>query len=356
MIRVGVIGCGTAAERLHLPAIAHLPKIEVTWIVDVQLDRAKTVAQQFGIPNVTNEYRQVADVDAVLVATPPYLHAPMSEFFLTQGVHVLCEKPFTTTVADAERLVAMAKEKNLILTVGVFRRYYPVSEVFRRVIETDWLGPVERIDAEEGSHYDWGPQSTFRTEREKAGGGVLIDTGSHTLDRILWWFGCPKANLVSYCDNSYGGPETDCEIHFSIQWQDRRIPVRVELSKSRTLRNTFQVLTSYGMIESPANVPDKAWFNDRRLGSPTHTSSPILLDVGNQPDGSNGGRVSYFQDQISDFCAAIRTGKEPLNAAQSVISLMRLIESCYSNRQAMPEPWVDFSMDRVLLNTEEVFG
>ena len=354
MIRIGVIGCGAAAERLHLPAIARLPEAEATWIVDVQLDRAKVVAKQYGITNVTDDYTQVADVDAVLVATPPYLHAPMSEFFLARGVHVLCEKPFTTTAADAQRLVAMAREKNLVLAVGVFRRYYPVSAFFRRVIEIDWLGPVERIDAEEGSQYDWGPQSTFRVEHDKAGGGVLIDTGSHTIDRILWWFGSPKANLVSYCDNSYGGPETDCEVRFSIQWQNRRIPIRVELSKARTLRNTFQIFTSFGMIEAPANVPDKAWFNDRRLSSPAHTSWLIHLDIGSQADGSGRGILSCFQDQIRDFCAAIRTGKEPLNAAQSVIPLVRLIESCYSNRQAMPEPWVEFGMDHVLLNTEEV--
>jgi predicted dehydrogenase len=328
MIRIGVIGCGAAAERLHLPAIERVPDVEPIWIVDVQLDRAKVLAQQYGIPNVTDDYTQVIDVDAVLIATPPYLHAPMSEFFLTQGVHVLCEKPFTTTAADAERLVAIANARNLVLAVGVFRRYYPVSALFRRVVETEWLGPVERIDAEEGSQYDWGPQSAFRTERDKAGGGVLIDTGSHTIDRVLWWFGSPETSLVSYCDNSYGGPETDCKVHFSIRWQDRRIPIRVELSKTRTLRNTFQVFTSFGMIESPTNTPDKAWFTDRRLGSPTHTSSPIRLDISNQSDGSSKGVSSYFEDQIRDFCAAIRTGKEPLNTAQSVIPLVCLIESC----------------------------
>jgi predicted dehydrogenase len=354
MIRVGVIGCGAAAERLHLPAIAHLPEVEATWIVDAQLDRAKAVAQQYDVFNVTDDYTQVADIDAVLIATPPYLHAPMSEFFLAQEVHVLCEKPFTIRTADAERLVALAQERNLVLAVGVFRRYYPVSAFFRHVIETDWLGPVERVDAEEGSQYDWGPQSTFRVERDKAGGGVLIDTGSHTIDRILWWFDTPKISLESYCDdNSYDGLEADCEVRFSIQWRDRSIPVRVELSRTRNLRNTFQVFTSHGMIESPANVPNKAWFSDRRLGL-TYASSPIFLDIGEQ-SGETGRRIlSYFQDQLGDFCAAIGTGKEPLNAAQSIVPLVRLIESCYSNRQAIPQPWVAFGMDHVLLNTEEM--
>jgi len=356
MVRIGVIGCGAAVQHLYLPAIARLSEAKAIWIVDVQLDQATVLAQEYGIPNVTDDYTRVVDVDAVLIATPHHLHAPMSEFFLTQGIHVLCEKPLAIRVADAERLVATAKERNLILAVGVFRRYYPVSALFRRAIEADWLGPVERIDVEEGWPYDWDLQSRFMMERDRAGGGVLIDTGSHTLDRLLWWFGSPEAVLESCFDNSYGGVETDCELRFSVPWRGRQIPIRVELSRTRTLRNTFQVFTSFGMVESPVNVPDKAWFSDRRLSSPTHSGSPIMLDIGNKSGGSNKQVQSYFEDQISDFCVAIRTGKEPLNAAQSVIPLVHLIEMCYLDRQAMPEPWVDFGMDHVLLNTEEALS
>ena len=274
MIRIGVIGCGAATQHLHLPAIARLPEAEAVWIVDVQSDRATALAQEYGIPNVTDDYSRVVDVDAVLIATPHHLHVPMSEFFLTHGVHVLCEKPLAIRLADAKQIVALAKERSLILAVGVFRRYYPVSAFFRRVIEADWLGPVERVDVEEGGPYNWDLQSRFMMERDKAGGGVLIDTGSHTLDRVLWWFGNPKANVESYYDNSVRGVETDCEVRFSIPWQGRPIPVRVELSRTRTLRNTFQVFTSFGMIEAPANVPDKAWFLDRRLSSATSDARP----------------------------------------------------------------------------------
>ena len=239
--------------------------------------------------------------------------------------------------------------------MGVFRRYYPVSTFFRRVIEVNWLGSIERIDVEEGWPYQWDLQSRFILERDKAGGGVLIDTGSHTLDRLLWWFSSPEATLESYYDNSDSGVETDCEIHFSVPWQDCQIPVRVELSRTRTLRNTFQLFTSFfGTIESPVNIPDKAWFVDRRLSSPTAAAVPVQLDLSTQPEPLDARSQSYFESQLSDFCAAIRTGEAPLNAGATVIPVVRLIESCYAERQPMPEPWVRFGMERIFFSTEEV--
>ena len=348
MIRIAVIGCGTVTERLHLPAIASLPEMTATWIVDVALDRARTLARKYGVPQVTHDYTQVADVDAALIATPHHLHAPMGEFFLRQGVHVLCEKPLAINAEHAERLVTIARNKDLILTVGVFRRYYPVSAFFRHAIEVEWLGPIERIDVEEGDPYSWKSQSTFMMDCEKAGGGVLIDTGSHTLDRLLWWFGSPEVLLESYYDNSYSGVETDCEMRLSMPWRGRQIPVRVELSRTRTLRNTFQVFMSHGMIESPVNDPTKAWFLDQRLNSPTSKAAPVSINLSSPAESLGADIASYFKHQLSDFCAAIMTGKEPLNVGKTVVVVVRLIESCYATRQAMSEPWVHSGM----VNTE----
>ena len=359
MIRIGVIGSGAAAERLHLPAIASLPETEATWIVDVQPQRSKMLSEQYGIQNVTDDYTRVSDVDAVIIATPHRLHVPMTELFLKRGVHVLCEKPLALRTKDADRIVELAQERSLVLAVGVFRRYYAVSSFFRSVIEKDWLGPVERIDAEEGlpwSPYVWDFHSRFMMERDRAGGGVLIDTGSHTLDRILWWFGGPEVTLESYLDNSYGGVETDCEIRFSIPWRDRQIPARVELSRTRTLRNTFQVYSSFGVIESPANVPDKAWLTDRRLSCHLDASQPIPLDLSAQPEAKGGVRQSPFERQLGDFCRAIVTDEEPLNAGATVVPVVRLIESCYAGCQRMPEPWVDLGLDRTFLIAEGQSG
>lgn len=352
MARFALIGCGAAVEQLHLPALVSLPEAQVTWIVDVQQERAWAIARRYGISNVTDDYTQVVDVEAVLIGTPHHLHAPMADFFLQRGVHVLCEKPLAIKAAEVERLVTTARAKNLTLAVGVFRRYYPVSRFFKRIIEAEWLGAIERIDAEEGTPFDWPLQSFYLMDRSQAGGGVLIDAGSHTLDRLLWWFGGSEITLESYCDNSASGVETDCEMRFSILWRGRQIPIRVELSRTRTLRNTFQVFMSSGMVESPVNHPTRAWFVDKRLSSAVDPAQPVFIDLTSPTEASRAEIRSYFRDQLIDFCMAIRAGRQPLNAGETVLPVVRLIESCYAVRQDMPEPWVEFGLDYQLLNTE----
>ena len=119
--RLALIGCGAAVGELHLPALASMPEARVTWIVDVQEERARAIARAYGIANVTDDYTRVVDVDAALIAVPHDLHAPIADFFLQRHVHVLCEKPLALREAQAKRLAETARAKHLVLAVGVYR-------------------------------------------------------------------------------------------------------------------------------------------------------------------------------------------------------------------------------------------
>lgn len=349
MIRVAVVGAGAASEKLHLPALGAFGDLRVTWLVDADVARARELGRLFDIPRVTADYREVDDIDVALIVTPHNLHVPMAEFFLRRRVHVLVEKPLALRVDDAERVVELARAQGVVLAVGVFRRYYPVADLVRQAIASEWLGPVERVDVEEGWPYDWNAQSSFLLSRERAGGGVLIDTGSHTLDRILWWFDGATVSVEAYMDNAHGGVESDCVVHLSLLWRGRTIPVRAELSRTRQLRNTFQVFTTCGSIETPVNVPHRAWLSDRRLSDGT---TPIALDL--RPETLTDHKIgTYFVRQFQDFCAAIRTGAMPRNAASTVLPTVRLIESCYAVRTSLEEPWVCLGLDRPLLTPTE---
>jgi predicted dehydrogenase len=178
---------------------------------------------------------------------------------------------------------------------------------------------------------------------------VLIDTGSHTLDRVLWWFDGAVVTLEAYEDNAHGGVESDCVLHLSLAWRGRTIPVRVELSRTRRLRNTFQVLAAHGWIETPVNVPHQAWLSDRRLGD----AAPMALDL--RPGAAaDHQHATYFVRQLQDFCAAVRTGTTPRNAAATALPVVRLIEQCYAARAPLAEPWVQLGRDQPLLDRAEV--
>ncbi len=351
-IQLGIVGAGRAAERIHLPAIRECPECECAWIADLDEAAATELAGRFTVPLAGSDLSTLTRVDGVVIATPPESHAPIAKECLERGQHVLCEKPFVTRSADGEELVRLAEEKDLVLAVGLQRRYYPVSRLIRRMIAVNWLGRVRSIDAEEGLVYDWQPRTSFRAERPASGGGVLIDTGSHTIDRILWWLGDRPARPIRYEDDSHGGPETDCELEFAIAAEGDEIPVSVTLSRTRTLRNRFRIVAEKGVLQLAFNEPLRVTLRDEAFRN--GAGDPLILQPGGGADqGDRSSRFDAGRKQIADFSQAIATKGRPLNDARSTLSLSRLIDWCYDHREQQDAPWVRYAMDRVFLRSPD---
>jgi len=94
-----------------------VPGMTATWAVDLNEKQARGVAVAYNIKHVVADYREVRDVDAVLVATPHHTHTEICEHFLRQGVHVLCEKPLSLTSSDGEKLVELARKHDPVSLV-----------------------------------------------------------------------------------------------------------------------------------------------------------------------------------------------------------------------------------------------
>ncbi len=126
-LRVGIVGCGEAAQVLHLPALAELPELfRVTALCDLSRQVAGEVAE--GLPGAAAclDYRDLAarpDVDAVLVANPHVLHAEVALAALAAGKHVLVEKPLCVSLVELDALDGMARRTGLVVQVGYMRRY-----------------------------------------------------------------------------------------------------------------------------------------------------------------------------------------------------------------------------------------
>ena len=343
MIKLGLIGCGAAMQALHLPAILQTPDVKIHWIIDSQLERIKPIADRMKVPNRDVDYRKVEDVDAVVIGTPHFLHATMASHFLERGVHVLCEKPLALKTTDALSLIALAERNNCVLAVGVFRRFYHVSGFMKQVIASEWLGPLVRMNVEEGGTYDWDLQSRFMMEKEKAGGGVLVDTGSHTLDRVIWLLDADKVHVQRYADNNRGGIETDCELDLTVTWRKRDIPIHMELSRTRLLNNTFEISFEHGRMVVPANDPSSAFVFDERLSTDCgpDDSNSFYVEAAKGFDRPGKGAAPYFLLQFQSFCKAIEGTGALINSGASVLPCVQTIESCYENREDLTETWSD---------------
>jgi len=154
-IRVGVIGAGTFAEEAHIPGIQAHRQGDVAALCARNQQRATVLAARLGVPDVYTDYHEMLarpDIDAVTIATPDVLHAPIALAALEAGKHVFCEKPLAMTVAQAEQMVAAATRADRIAMVGFTFRYTRALQTLRRLLGEGGLGTPFYVSM----HVHWG--------------------------------------------------------------------------------------------------------------------------------------------------------------------------------------------------------
>lgn len=192
VIKTGICSFGMSGQIFHAPFIYVNPGFEFTAVVE----RSKDLARQ-RYPNV-KVYTSVADMladkelELIVVNTPNYTHFEYVKAALEAGKNVIVEKPFTVTTTEAEALIALAKEKKLLLSVYHNRRYDSDFKIVRKVLNEGLLGDV--LEAE--IHYDrFKEELSYKKHKEVAnpGTGSLYDLGSHLIDQALQLFGFPTS-------------------------------------------------------------------------------------------------------------------------------------------------------------------
>jgi predicted dehydrogenase len=132
-VRIAVVGVGALGSH-HARVYAGLPEVELTGAVDIAPGRAEAVAREYGCAPFADYRDLLGRVDAVSIATPTTLHAPIGEAFLRAGTHVLVEKPIAATLEEADRLIRAAGETGKILRVGHVERFNPAVQAVREVV------------------------------------------------------------------------------------------------------------------------------------------------------------------------------------------------------------------------------
>ena len=179
------------------------------------------------------------DIDAAIIATPPFHHAPCAKLLMQRGIHVLVEKPMATSYADAEAMVRTAQEHGVVLAVGFFRRLLPSLRMLKALVDSEWLGRPIRFDGQGGGMYAWGAATLGNMRKDWAGGGVLIDYGSHLLDMLHFLFDGP-GEVLDYRDNALGGIEADCSLRLRLGHHGAPVEGSVEVARLRNLANRIR--------------------------------------------------------------------------------------------------------------------
>lgn len=194
MVKTAMVGLGKMGLS-HLAIVRAHPQVDLVAGCDATTYLTDALTKHAGL-RCYSDFDKMLDseqVEALVVATPSKLHASMVEKALQRGLHVFCEKPFVLDVADGERLVALAEQKNLVNQVGYHFRFIAAFREAARVVKSGALGKIHHVRIEAFGPVVLRPKgSTWRSARNE-GGGALYDYACHAVDLVNFVVGVPSS-------------------------------------------------------------------------------------------------------------------------------------------------------------------
>jgi predicted dehydrogenase len=347
-LRVGVIGLGWAGQQ-HLQAYSQIDGVRITALAGMEPDLLAQLRDRYGIPNAVagwQELLECEDLDAVSIAVPTFLHAPIAVAALERGLHVLSEKPIARSADEAQQMVDAARRAGRVLDVAFNHRRRGDIQVLKGILERGELGRPYYAKASWLRRSGIPKLGSWFTNKEMSGGGPLADIGVHVLDYALYLLGEPKVISVSAATYAELGPrgrggddrETALSSNFAFEVEDFATAfIRLEGGA------TLIIEAGWASYRAEPDLMDFSVFGTeggadlRATGTPT---APVAdLRVYTEKDGMNAdytpaaepGRA--HQQVVEDFVAVVREGESVWGQHDGSLALSRsrVIDACYQS-------------------------
>jgi predicted dehydrogenase len=198
---IGIIGSGGIARTAHMPGYVACAKqgVKILACADISAETAKKAADEFDVPHVFTDYKKLLEmdeIDAVSICTPNYLHMQPTIDALEAGKHVLVEKPLAMNASEGKAMVEAGRRSGKKLQVGFMTRFQSSAQALKRFIDAGEMGEIYFARAQAMRRRGIPGWGVF-TQKDKQGGGPLIDIGVHILDLTLWLMGHPTPTYCS---------------------------------------------------------------------------------------------------------------------------------------------------------------
>lgn len=195
LLHLGIIGLGRISD-IHIRTFAHNKNVSIESLVDIRRNVVGQKASLLGIKKFSTDYRSILrdpSIDAVDILLPHHLHATCIIEALESGKHVICEKPLALSLPDIDRIKRVSQKTKKYVHVKHYFRYARFHRQLKDVLTNEGIGKPYLVHClyttSSIDHYN-DPMS-WKGDRRKAGGGVLIDTGFHMVDLLQYLFGSP---------------------------------------------------------------------------------------------------------------------------------------------------------------------
>ncbi len=323
-LRFGLVGAGGIAQA-YAQAFNESDCCELVAVTDLRQESAAALAEIVGGKAYT-DYRQLADVelDAVIVATPPATHPEIACFFMERGTPVLCEKPLTTNVADAEKMIAAAEKAGVQFTMASKFRYCDDVIKAKGILASGMLGDVLQFENAFTAKVDMSKR--WNSDAAVSGGGVLIDNGTHSVDIIRYFLGGIDSVLVVDAGGTQG-LSVDENVKMFAKTRDG-VTASVDLTWGIN-----KELPYFISIYGTAGTLHIGWRESKYKLS----SSPDWTVFGKGYD-----KVASFKGKIENFSHALQGKEELFIKPPDALASVQVIEAAYkSMNQNLWQPVIE---------------
>jgi scyllo-inositol 2-dehydrogenase (NADP+) len=338
-LRAGIIGFGLAGRVFHAPFLATNPAFTIAAIATSDADRAAHAAAAHPDAHIMTTdvlLAQAADLDLVVLASPPHVHREQAIAALEAGAAVVIDKPFVPTVADAEAIIAAADAAGRPLTVFQNRRWDGDFRTVTRLVQSGALGSVHRFEST-FERFGAPKRDQWQGQISPAqGGGILFDLGSHLIDQALTLFG-PATLEVAELRAVREGLGSEDDAFVSLRHERG---VRSHLTMSRVAAQSgprFRVLGTesgysvYGLDGQEPDLKVGRWPGAEGYGETPKAEWGLLgVDNGEQPLVPVPTEAGGYPDFYEQVAASIRDGAPVPVDARHALETVRIIEQAHA--------------------------
>ena len=328
-LRVGIVGAGQVGERQSV-GFAAAAGAEVAGVADIVLERATALAERFG-GTATTDWRQLLDLDLdiLVVCLPHNNHVEPTQAAAECGVHVLMEKPIATNLEDGQRIVDLCDGAGVKLTISFVHRFRDECQFARKWLDEGRIGRPQIVRGVMTAPRK--PElPPWVTNKEAAGGGVMMYSAIHEVDRLRWLVG---SDVVS------------------VAGQTRRWDPKSEVEDGAVALLTFANGAAASLTANapsywaqPALWETEVWGTEGMLrigrGGVEISSNRLQVRLDTQTPASRLGEHYNFVRQAEAFVSAINEDTEPLVTARDGLESLRVVMALYESATTGEIVWL----------------
>jgi len=336
-VKVGIVGLGKMG-RIREREIRSYPGAELVWGADADENACESLSDI----NVSQDFRDLvrSDVDAVFVCTPNYITPAVVTECLDAGKHVFCEKPPGRTIEDIHAIIEAEKRNpNLRLKFGFNHRYHAGIQEAKRLVDSGRFGDILWLRGIYGKSGGSGFEKEWRSDKQRCGGGILLDQGIHMVDLFRYFCG-DFVEVKSMVTTAYWNIDVEDNAFALLRDHEGRVALLHSSSTQWKHRFCLEVYMSEGYLSVNGILSSTRSYGDetitvarKQLGGGHATGKPREETIYFDTDPSWEREVAEFFDSILNGAPIVfGTSEQALKAMQLVCAIYKDDDECAKER------------------------